>query len=159
VLLAVIVLNVTLRYVFGEGRIEFEELQWHLYSLGFLTGLSYGMVSDDHVRVDFLHERFSRRLQCWIELYGILLLLLPFIALMLIYTVPFISHSYSIGEVSSAPGGLPYRWAIKSALFGGFALLAVAATSRLLRVWCYLTTPPPTADAAPSTQLQSGSTR
>ena len=44
VLLATIVLNVVMRYVFGEGRIEFEELQWHLYAMGFLTALSYGVV-------------------------------------------------------------------------------------------------------------------
>ena len=137
-LLTVIVSNVVLRYVFGEGRIEFEELQWHLYSVGFLIGLSYCLESDDHIRVDFLHHRFSARLQAWIELYGILLLLLPFAALMLIYSVPFIAESYTIREVSDAPGGLPYRWLIKAALFVGFALLAMAAFSRLLRVWAFL---------------------
>ena len=54
VLLAVIVVNVCMRYVFGEGRIEFEEIQWHLYAAGFLIGLSYGQVADVHVRVDDL---------------------------------------------------------------------------------------------------------
>jgi TRAP-type mannitol/chloroaromatic compound transport system permease small subunit len=148
-LLAVVVTNVVLRYAFGEGRIEFEELQWHLYSVGFLTGLSYCVASDDHIRVDFLHDRFSPRLQAWVELYGITLLLLPFITLMLVYCVPFIAHSLSIGEVSAAPGGLPYRWAIKSTLFAGFALLATAAFSRLLRV-CSALFSVPTPLAEPS---------
>ena len=48
-LLAVIVLNVFLRYVFGVGRIEFEEIQWHLYSIGFMVGLSYALNADGHV--------------------------------------------------------------------------------------------------------------
>ena len=39
-LVGVIVLNVTMRYLFGEGRVEFEEIQWHLYAIGFLFGLS-----------------------------------------------------------------------------------------------------------------------
>jgi TRAP-type mannitol/chloroaromatic compound transport system permease small subunit len=138
VLLVVIVTNVILRYAFGQGRIEFEELQWHLYSVGFLVGLSYCVESDSHIRVDFLHSRFSARLQAWVELYGILLLLLPFVALMLIFSVPFIAHSFEIGEVSAAPGGLGHRWAIKSALFVGFALLGIAAIARLTRVWAYL---------------------
>jgi TRAP-type mannitol/chloroaromatic compound transport system permease small subunit len=138
VLLATIVLNVIMRYVFGEGRIEFEELQWHLYAVGFLAGISYAVESDDHVRVDFLRSRLGLRMQAWVELYGLLLLLFPFIALILIYSVSFIEYSWQAGEVSPAPGGLPMRWLIKSALFAGFALLAVAAFSRLLRVSSYL---------------------
>ena len=59
VLLVIIVLNVLLRYAFGEGRIEFEEIQWHLYSTGFLLGLAYTSQADAHIRVDVLHERGS----------------------------------------------------------------------------------------------------
>ena len=138
VLLAVVVLNVILRYAFGEGRIEFEEIQWHLYATGFLFSLGYAFESDDHIRVDFLRERFSPRLQAWIELYGTLLLLLPFVFLVLWFGVPFVLSSWHQGEVSAAPAGLPYRWAVKSMLLWGFALLALAAVSRALRVVAYL---------------------
>ncbi len=134
VLLAVVVLNVVLRYVFREGRIEFEEIQWHLYATGFLVALGYAVESDDHIRVDFLRGRFSVRVQAWIELYGILLLLLPFVVLVLVYAAPFVAHSFAQGEVSAAPGGLPFRFVIKAMLIAGFGLLGVAAFSRLLRV-------------------------
>ena len=137
-LLAVIVLNVIMRYLFSEGRIEFEEIQWHLYSIGFLLGLSYGFVSDSHIRVDVLRERLTPAKQAWVELYGSLLLLLPFIVLVLISAVPFVAYSFSTGEVSEAPGGLPFRWFIKSFLVIGFLLLLVAAFSRLSRVCCFL---------------------
>ncbi|MAT84708.1 MAG: C4-dicarboxylate ABC transporter permease [Gammaproteobacteria bacterium] len=138
VLLGIIVLNVLLRYAFGEGRIEFEEIQWHLYSIGFLLGMSYAVQADTHIRVDVIHERLSPRAQAWIELYGIVLLLLPFIALVLIFSVPFVLQSYAVGEVSQAPGGLPLRWAIKAVMPLGFALLLLAALSRLTRVWRFL---------------------
>ena len=137
-LLVIICINVVLRYAFGIGRIEFEEIQWHVYAAGFLLGLAYSYQADAHIRVDVLHERLSPRLQAWIELYGILLLLLPFVALVVLYAVPFIAHSFAQGEVSSAPGGLAYRWAIKSMLFVGFALLGLAALSRLVRVGAFL---------------------
>lgn len=137
-LLVTIVANVVLRYAFGEGRIEFEELQWHLYATGFLVALSYGVVGDDHVRVDFIRNRIGLRMQAWVELYGILLLLLPFLLLVLIYSVPFVAYSWQTGEVSPAPGGLPYRWFIKAMLFVGFALLLLAAWSRLCRVASFL---------------------
>ncbi len=138
VLLIVIVVNVVMRYIFGKGHIEFEELQWHLYSLGFLFGLCYALQSDAHVRVDVLHEHLRPRLQAWLELYGLILCLFPFIALILIYGVPFVITSFELGEVSQSPGGLPYRWMIKAALPLGFGLLLIAGISRLSRVWAYL---------------------
>jgi TRAP-type mannitol/chloroaromatic compound transport system permease small subunit len=138
VLLFVIVSNVLMRYVFNEGRIELEELQWHLYSIGFLLGMSYAYQADVHIRVDLLHERFSPELKAWIELYDILLFLLPFIALILIYSVQFVTSSYLVGEVSPSPGGLPYRWTMKAILPLGFALLLLTVFARLLRVWSLL---------------------
>ncbi len=137
-LLAVIVLNVTMRYVLGEGRIEFEEIQWHLYAIGFLIGLSVCLNSDDHIRVDVIHERLSPAAQAWIELYGLLLLFFPFVAMVLIFAVPFVGYSFSISEISDAPAGLPFRWAIKSVLVVGFGLLAIAGFGRLLRVTSFL---------------------
>jgi len=138
VLLVTIVGNVTMRYVLGEGYIQFEELQWHLYSTGFLFGLAYAVQSDAHIRVDLLHERWSPRMRAWIELYGILLLLLPFIALVLAFSIPFVRSSYAASEVSQAPGGLPMRWLMKAMLPAGFTLLLLAALSRLSRIWAFL---------------------
>lgn len=137
-LLIVIVANVVLRYAFGQGRVEFEEIQWHLYATGFLLGLSYAFKDDAHIRVDLMHERFGPTLRAWIELYGILLLLLPFIAVVLVFSIPFVAASHRLGEVSPSPGGLPYRWAVKAVLPLGFGFLLLAALSRLTRVWAYL---------------------
>ena len=134
VLLAVIVLNVTLRYIFASGRIEFEEAQWHLYAIGFLGALGYCVKNDSHIRVDVLSERFSPRARAWVDLYGILLLGLPFCALILYFSVPFVEESYSSGEISVSPGGLPGRFLIKSALPLGFLLLALGFLARLMRV-------------------------
>jgi TRAP-type mannitol/chloroaromatic compound transport system permease small subunit len=145
VLVAVIISNVILRYAFGAGRIEFEELQWHLYAVGFLSGLAYCMQADAHVRIDVLHERLRPRSRAWIELYGLLLLLFPFVALICIYGVPFVADSFRTAEISPSPGGLSHRWIIKSALVAGFALLALAGVSRLMRVWVFLFGAQPTA--------------
>lgn len=138
VLLAVIVINVIIRYAFDSGRIEFEELQWHIYSAGFLIALSFGLQADSHIRVDVVRTRLSPRMQAWIELYGLILLLLPFILFVLVYAAPFVINSFLDQEVSSSPGGLPYRWLIKSMMIVGFLLLLIAALSRLTRVWAFL---------------------
>ena len=137
-LLLIIVFNVLLRYVFNQGRIELEELQWHLYSFGFLIGLGFAYQADAHIRVDVLHERMKPRSQAWIELYGIVLFLMPFIALVLIFSMPFVASSWALGEISPSPGGLPLRWLIKAMLPVGFVLLSLAVLSRLIRVWHFL---------------------
>ena len=146
-LMIVIVVNVTMRYVFGEGRIEFEELQWHLYAAGFLIGMATCMSADNHIRVDVLHERLSLRLQAWIELYGLMLLFFPFVLMVLIFSYPFVQYSFAIAEISDAPAGLPFRWAIKSVLPLSMVLLIIAGLRRLLRVSSYLFGSPVALDA------------
>ncbi len=138
ILLLTIVCNVVMRYLFSEGRIELEEIQWHLYSMGFLIGLSYAYQADAHIRIDVLHTYFKPELRGWIELYGILVFLLPFIALVIFFSVPFVESSWNVREISPSPGGLPYRFFIKGMLPLGFVLLLAAVLARLHRVWCFL---------------------
>ena len=158
VLLVLIGLSVVLRYVFGQGRIELEELQWHVYALGFLLAIPVAVATDDHVRVDVLHERTPLRWRAWVELYGIALLLLPFVALVLFYALPFVGRSFAVGEVSQAPGGLPLRWLIKAALPAGFALLAVAALARASRASaCLFAWPAPLPDDGADAEREGAS--
>jgi len=134
VLMAIIVGNVVSRYVFGKGYIEIEEIQWHIYSFGFLIGLSYAYQADSHIRVDVIHERLPTRVQAWIEFYGTLLFIVPFILIILTFSFPFVAASYELNEISQSPGGLPYRWLVKAALPISFILLSLAVLSRLSRV-------------------------
>ena len=137
-LVALIVVNVALRYVVGTNYIAMEELQWHLYAVGFMLGLGYAVDLDGHVRVDVIAERWGPRTRAWIELLGLLLFLAPFIWIVIANAIPFVTRAYALGEVSAAPGGLPYRWAIKAVILVAFVYLALAALSRLLRVTAYL---------------------
>jgi TRAP-type mannitol/chloroaromatic compound transport system permease small subunit len=134
-LVSVIVVAVLLRYVFGIGLIELEELQWHLYAFGFLMGLVACTTQDRHVRVDVLRERMPKRLRNWVDLYGILLLQLPFLVLVLWSALPFVADSFAVGERSASAGGLPLRWLLKSVLPLSFTLLLVATLSQLVHVW------------------------
>lgn len=134
-LIAVIVVAVVLRYAFGIGLIELEELQWHLYALGFLVGLVACATRDRHVRVDVLRERMSPRTRSWVDLYGILLLQIPFLVLVFWSALPFVADSFAVGERSASAGGLPFRWLLKSVLPISFALLFVATLAQLVHVW------------------------
>jgi TRAP-type mannitol/chloroaromatic compound transport system permease small subunit len=137
-LVLVIVFAVTLRYVFGRGSIMLEEIQWHIYGVGFVLALSYALVVDRHVRIDVLAERLPLRARAWIELVGLVLLLIPFCLAVIVEAIPFVLRSWQLNEVSAAPGGLPYRWIAKSFILWGFTLLLLAAIARLLRVTALL---------------------
>jgi len=137
-LVLVIVFAVTLRYVFGRGSIMLEEIQWHIYGVGFILALSYALVVDRHVRIDVLAERLPLVARAWIEFVGLLLFLIPFCLAVIVEAVPFVLRSWQLNEVSAAPGGLPYRWIAKSFILWGFTLLLLAAIARLLRVTALL---------------------
>lgn len=140
-LLAVILLNVLLRYLFSLGMIELEELQWHLFAAAWLVGLSYTFVFDGHVRVDIVHERLSMRTRLIIEMICLLLLFFPFIIFVTRYTIPFVELSIRTNETSTSANGLPARWLIKSFLLLGCGLLLLSGASRLLRVFHTLVLP------------------
>ena len=132
-LVAVIILQVVLRYGFNNGLVIFEELQWHLYAIGVMFGISYAQVNDSHIRVDVLHMRLSGRTQRIIEIIGILFFILPFVWVIFYHSLDFVADAWRTNERSDAPLGLPARWAIKAVIPASFGLLGLAAISRLIR--------------------------
>ncbi len=141
VLMLVIVVQVVARYAFNMGSITMEELQWHVYAIGFMLGLAFTEIRERNVRIDVFAERFPLRTRLHIELAGLLLFLLPFALFSIWYAVPFFLSSWTLNEVSAAPGGLPARWFLKSFIVTAFALLALAAASRTSRVVAALRVP------------------
>lgn len=132
-LVLVIILQVVLRKGFSSGLIMLEELQWHLYAVGVMFGLSYAQTTNSHIRVDLFYSHFRAQTKRVIEIIGILVLVLPFIVIIFMHSVDFFVDSYRINESSSSPSGLPYRWLIKGVIPVTFALLGLAVLSRLYR--------------------------
>ncbi len=133
ILVAIVVLNVGLRYIFGLGLIEFEEIQWHLYAAAFLLGFAWTYAADAHVRVDLFRERFSPRTKAWIELLGCLLLLAPFTAIVAYYSFDFFWKSWLLNERSDMPSGLPARYVIKFVLSASLVMLLLQSIAVAIR--------------------------
>ena len=150
-LLVVIIANVVLRYAFSQGMIEFEELQWHLYAVGWLIGLSSTFVIDGHVRVDVLHDKLSYRRKLWLEIFGLLFLFLPFVFFIIIYSIPLVELSWTTSERSTSANGLPARWVVKGFLLFSFVLLGLAGVSRLVKVLTSLVLGSPNGAPPPAT--------
>jgi TRAP-type mannitol/chloroaromatic compound transport system permease small subunit len=138
ILILIIVANVTMRYALNINYIWIEEVQWHMYAVGFMFGIGYALLHDSHVRVDVLAANFRPTTRAWIEALSIVVIILPMCWLIISYGIPFVEASYNRGERSSAPGGLPNRWMIKSVIVLAFAYIGLAAFARLLRVTCFL---------------------
>lgn len=139
ILIAVIILQVILRYGFRHGLVVLEELQWHLYAIGVMFGLSFAQVKDSHIRVDLLHMKLSERTQRILEILGILFLLLPFCWVVFYNSLDFLADSWRVNERSDAPIGLCCRWGIKSVIPISIGMLALAAISRLIHDFKALT--------------------
>lgn len=138
ILIFAIILQVVLRYGFGRGQMMIEELQWHLYAVGIMFGASYSQMLDSHIRVDIVHARLSRKWRQRWDLFGIIFLLLPFIIIIFHQSLDFVYESWRVNERSDAPGGLPWRWLIKSVIPISFGLLVVATVSRAVRIITFM---------------------
>lgn len=138
ILVLIIVANVAMRYVLNVNYVWIEEVQWHMYAVGFMFGIGYALMHDSHVRVDVLAANFRKTTRAWIELFAICVIILPMCWIIISYGIPFVEASYNRGERSSAPGGLANRWMIKGVIVLAFAYIGLAAFARLLRVSAYL---------------------
>ena len=75
-LIIAIISQIILRRGFHNGMIALEELQWHLYAIGVMFGMVYTQVSDAHVRVDLFHQKMSPIAKHWVEIFGLLFLVI-----------------------------------------------------------------------------------
>jgi TRAP-type mannitol/chloroaromatic compound transport system permease small subunit len=134
ILVAVLVsaVNATIRKVFNTSSNAWLELQWYLYGAAFLLGASHALAQNEHIRIDIVYGRFSRRVQHRIDLFGHLVFLLPFVLLMDFYLVPYVLDAVRSGEVSQNAGGL-ILWPAKGLILAGFALLTLQALSEIIK--------------------------
>ncbi len=132
-LIAVIICNVVMRYGFHNGLILFEEIQWHLYAIGIMFGLSYAEITNSQVRVDVVASMLKPKTVIKWEIFGAIVFIFPTIYVILFNSFDYVANSYHLGESSSSPLGMPFRWIIKSAIPASFILLAMAVLARLIR--------------------------
>ena len=133
-LLAVLICsgNALVRYTFNTSSNAWLEIQWYLFGAIFLLAGSYTLRRNEHVRIDVIVGRFSKRTQVWIDVFGFLFFLLPATLLILYFAVPFAMESVRNQEVSSNAGGL-IVWPAKILIPIGFLLLTLQGVSELIK--------------------------
>lgn len=121
------------RYLFHAGSIGLQELEWHFFDLVILLGIVYALKEGAHVRVDIFYAEFSAKKKALINIVSQLLFILPFSLLIVYVGFDFVMQSYMQNEGSSDPGGLPYRFVVKSLMVLSFLLLALQSLSELIK--------------------------
>ncbi len=139
VLVAVLVstANAVMRKAFNMSSNAFLEIQWYLFAAVFLLASGYTLMRQEHVKIDVLSGRFSKRTQILIDIVGICLFLLPFTFMIIKLAMPLVLNAYATQEVSSNAGGL-IRWPVFALLPTGMLLLAVQAVSELIKRVAFL---------------------
>lgn len=134
-LVLLVVIDVTLRYLFNQTAVWIGELEWHLFAFVFLLSAGYALRHDRHVRVDLFYDAFSPRDRALVNLVGHTVLLLPWCGLLVWVSAQYALDSYRLGEGSPDPGGLPFRFVVKSAIPLGFFLLLLQGLAEIARNW------------------------
>ena len=134
ILIAVLVSagNAIVRKVFNTSSNAWLEAQWYLFGGAFMLAAAYTLAQNEHIRIDVVYGKFSRRVQHWIDLFGHCVFLMPFVLLMVYYLVPYVIMSFHSKEMSSSAGGL-IVWPAKAVLLGGFVLLAGQGVSEIIK--------------------------
>lgn len=107
---------VLLRYLFDTGWIAMQESVTYLHALVFMVGAAYTLRHDGHVRVDIFYRRFTQRGRAWVDLGGVLLLLLPLCGFIGVVSWEYVAESWRLLEGSREAGGLPAVFLLKSVI-------------------------------------------
>jgi TRAP-type mannitol/chloroaromatic compound transport system permease small subunit len=130
--------NAVVRYGLNTSSNAWLEVQWYLFSAIFLLCAGYTLLRNEHIRIDIVIARFSRRAQAWIDIVGTVFFLLPMAIMIMVLSWPLFWNSYQLQETSMNAGGL-LRWPVKILVPIGFLLLVLQGFSELIKRIAFLT--------------------
>ena len=139
VLAAVLIsaINATIRKAFNTSSNAYLEIQWYLFAAVFLLAAGYTLMRQEHVKIDVIAGRFSKRKQIWIDVFGLVLFVMPLVYTVIHLSVPLVIRAYEMNEYSQNAGGL-IRWPVFALLPLGFLLLGIQAISELIKRVAFL---------------------
>jgi TRAP-type mannitol/chloroaromatic compound transport system permease small subunit len=133
---------VVMRYVFGLGSIWLTETIIYGHATLFMLASAWTFREGGHVRVDVFYADAGPRRRALIDLCGALLLLLPFMLVLLWFSLPYVARSWSIMETSRETSGLPWVYLLKTLIPAFAVLMALQGIAQAIRAAHVLHTPP-----------------
>jgi TRAP-type mannitol/chloroaromatic compound transport system permease small subunit len=130
-------LNAVVRKAFDYSSNAYLEVQWYLFAASFLIASAFTLLNSEHVRIDVIAGRFSRRTQTWIDIFGFVCFLIPMCVAVLWLGMPTVMQAWRSGEMSQNAGGL-VRWPVYAMMPLGFFLLLLQGVSELIKRVAFL---------------------
>ena len=124
--------NAVARYLFNLSSNAWLELQWYLFAAVFLLCAGYTLLHNEHIRIDVVSSRLSRRTQLWIDIFGTVFFLLPVAIFIMALSWPIFVNAWVSNEMSANAGGL-IRWPARLLVPAGFLLLSLQGVSELIK--------------------------
>jgi len=116
--------NAFVRFGFSNSSNAWLEIQWYLFAVCVMLGSALVLRVNEHVRVDIIYGKLSARGKVYVDLLGMIVFLLPLMALMFELSLPLFIQMFETGEMSSNAGGL-IRWPAMLMLPLGFATVFI----------------------------------
>ncbi|MEJ7137164.1 TRAP transporter small permease subunit [Amphibiibacter pelophylacis] len=129
--------NAVVRKVFSTSSNAFLEAQWYMFSAIFLLAAGYTLMRQEHVRIDLVVSKFSKRTQIKLDMLFICIFLMPVVYFVITMVMPLVIRAFESGEMSNQAGGL-IRWPVYALVPIGFALLGLQGVSEFIKRWAYL---------------------
>ncbi len=124
--------NALMRYTINYSSNAYLEVQWYLFGLIFMSCSGYTLLRNEHIRIDVISHKLSKRAQTWIDIFGILFFLMPMAIAIMVLSWPVFVLAFQSGEMSNSEGGL-IVWPARFMIPAGFFLLIMQAVSELIK--------------------------
>ena len=114
---------VVMRYVFGLGSVKMQESIVYMHATIFMAAAGYTLLHNGHVRCDIFYSDASPTRRALIDLFGVLVFLLPMCVLIGWVSWPYVTAAWAVREGSPEGSlGIPGVYLLKSVILL-FALL------------------------------------
>ena len=129
--------NAMVRKAFNTSSNAYLEVQWYLFAAAFLLASGFTLLHGEHVKIDVVSSRLSKRKRIWIDVIGFAFFLTPMCLVILYFGIPFFLQGFRSGEMSNNAGGL-VRWPVYLMMPAGFVLLLLQGLSELVKRIAFL---------------------
>lgn len=129
--------NAMVRKAFNTSSNAYLEVQWYLFAAAFLLASGFTLLHGEHVKIDVVSSRLSKRKRIWIDVIGFAFFLTPMCLVILYFGIPFFLQGFRSGEMSNNAGGL-IRWPVYLMMPAGFVLLLLQGLSELVKRVAFL---------------------
>lgn len=129
--------NAFVRYGVDWSSNSLIEIQWYLFAYTVMVGAPLVLKLNEHVRVDLIYGKLKGNGPVYVDLFGLVVFLLPVITLLMVLSWTYFWNTFSSGEMSQNAGGL-IRWPAVLAMPLGFGLVLLQGLAEIVKRIAYL---------------------